>query len=912
METLCTSISPLSVWLLKTTLQGSLLICLIILIRFILGRRLLGKWSFCLWLILLVRLSLPWAPQSGLSLYNVVHPSRWMRLAPALTPVVEGGAFVVALEQSVYSGEVKMSEPALTPALLEAPSVEGRSTPSQFSGAAASLFVVWVSGVVILTGYVLARNLRFWRAIKGERPVTDQGILDLLEDGKMQMGVQALVGVIVTDKVRTPALFGFVRPRLLLPQGILEILSLDELHHVFLHELAHLKRRDIYFGWWIAMLQVLHWFNPLIWFALRRVRADQEIACDALVLSRMKPEDPPEYGRTMLRLLERFSQRQYLPSVAGLLEDASQIERRITMIAQYRKHSPRTAGVVGTIFILLAGTTLTNARTTHFDGLDEKVPSGLQKNLLVYYSFDRDGGTRAVDISGMDFHGVIQGAGYTEEGCLGGAMHFDGKDDSIRVAPEVSLKAFTIAAWVKTQTTSLNNRRVFMLDQGGEYFAFEGNSQGGTAFGIAGGSHDGAISVAEYDWRLQPGQWTHVAVTFTGTEARLYRDGVRTETGLVSKGRLTGTVYVGGVDAHNGEYWHGDIDELAVFNRALTDGELGQLYAMTGPQPMTRPVGDTAEPIAVWRFDGDARDSIGNNHGEVYGAMPTAGVSGQAYVFDGQDDNVVIRSVHLHSFSVSAWVKTEITSVNNRQIFVLTDGARCYSLQGNAGGGVGVDIAPDEEMNEYDWQFVVARWTHIVLTHDRRIFRIFKDGVLTQEGSIPTEGVAGIVYIGGSDRHDQGYWMGAIDEVVLWDRPLSQSEVRRLFDSYLLDAERVALTSVPRIDGFAGRWQGVATDKPEDGTSRDDLAVDLQMTGDGRMTGTATGDFVGSTMQSIENGRVQGQRLAFELRHRSGIRMDIQLQLQDEVLQGEGTPIDSDGDRCDITLERLANRLPGR
>ena len=83
------------------------------------------------------------------------------------------------------------------------------------------------------------------------------------------------------------------------------------------------------------------------------------------------------------------------------------------------------------------------------------LPPGLQKNLMVYYSFDRDGGTRAVDTSGMDFHGVVQGAQYTEDGYSGGAMHFDGEDDVIQVTPELSLKAFTVAAWVKPQRPSL-------------------------------------------------------------------------------------------------------------------------------------------------------------------------------------------------------------------------------------------------------------------------------------------------------------------------------------------------------------------------------------------------------------------------------------------------------------------------
>jgi hypothetical protein len=188
------------------------------------------------------------------------------------------------------------------------------------------------------------------------------------------------------------------------------------------------------------------------------------------------------------------------------------------------------------------------------------------------------------------------------------------------------------------------------------------------------------------------------------------------------------------------------------------------------------------------------------------------------------------------------------------------------------------------------------------------MFRIFKDGVLTQEGSILTEGVRGKVYIGGSDKLDQGYWSGAIDEVVLWDRPLSPSEVKRLFDSYPLGTERAAPFSVLQPDEFRGRWQGMATDKPEDGNSRDDLVLELEAGPEGTVTGRAAGDFIAAEMQRIENGRIQGDRLEFEIRHRTGVRMRIWLELQNDTLQGEGLPIDSAEDRCDIRLKRVQTR----
>jgi len=227
--------------------------------------------------------------------------------------------------------------------------------------------MLWLAGTLLIAGYVCMRSIGLWRMVKRERPITDQKMLDLLEDCKMQMGIETILGVVVSDRIRSPALFGFIRPRLLLPQGMLETFGLEELRYVFIHELAHLKQRDIYLGWLIALLHVTHWFNPLMWFAFSRIRADREIACDRLAISTMTPDEPPEYGRTIVSLLESFSQTRYLPSVAGILEDTCQIERRIKMIADYKKTSHTRGAGAMLLVAALACVVLTNAYVAKAD-----------------------------------------------------------------------------------------------------------------------------------------------------------------------------------------------------------------------------------------------------------------------------------------------------------------------------------------------------------------------------------------------------------------------------------------------------------------------------------------------------------------------------------------------------------------
>ncbi|MDH4240212.1 MAG: M56 family metallopeptidase, partial [Phycisphaerae bacterium] len=167
---------------------------------------------------------------------------------------------------------------------------------------------------------------------------------------------------IVTDKVKGPALFGFVRPRLLLPVGVVETHSEKELRHIFLHELSHLKRCDILLGWITTLLLVIHWFNPLVWYAFYRMRQDRELACDASVLSTMGIDESEKYGMTIVRLLEKFSQARGLPIIAAVSEDKSNLKKRIAMISEFKKEPYAWSVLAVTLIILLGFVTLTNAK----------------------------------------------------------------------------------------------------------------------------------------------------------------------------------------------------------------------------------------------------------------------------------------------------------------------------------------------------------------------------------------------------------------------------------------------------------------------------------------------------------------------------------------------------------------------
>lgn len=169
--------------------------------------------------------------------------------------------------------------------------------------------------------------------------------------------------LVESGSVDGPALFGPLAPKVLLPMGIGDRLSEMELRHVILHELCHVRRRDILMNWTMTLLGLLHWFNPLVWLALNRMRSDREVACDARVLGVLGGDQTRSYGMTIVKLLEEAGRTTPLPGTIGILEERGQMVRRIGMIAAYRGESlrMRLAGVA--LCLLFSGVALTDARS---------------------------------------------------------------------------------------------------------------------------------------------------------------------------------------------------------------------------------------------------------------------------------------------------------------------------------------------------------------------------------------------------------------------------------------------------------------------------------------------------------------------------------------------------------------------
>ena len=390
----------------RTSMQAGVLVLVVLLAQWFFRRRLTPRWRCALWLLVVVRLMLPLSLASSTSIFNWL-PAWNGRTTPAApsSKVVNATPPPVSLETSfgglvdppVVTKEIPSAQPEIGVETAKAavPPVSVGThikTPAarQISWITVAV-VIWFVGVVVLLTHIMVSSVRLARRFAHLPPVTDPAVLAVLEDCRKLLDVRARLAVVESGDMSSPALQGLIRPQLLLPKKFTGNFSLRELRHIFLHELAHVKRRDLWLNWLVALLQVAHWFNPLVWLAFARWRADRELACDAMALEAAGTEHRQDYGLTILRLLENFTHQTAAPGMVGILEDKRQLKRRIEMIARFKPSPYWSVPALALVAIIAAGC-LTDAKTQN-----EKQPvSQFTRDQCAQYQGAADAGSRPV------------------------------------------------------------------------------------------------------------------------------------------------------------------------------------------------------------------------------------------------------------------------------------------------------------------------------------------------------------------------------------------------------------------------------------------------------------------------------------------------------------------------------------
>ena len=354
--------------LLESSWQASVLAGLVLAVRWVFRRSLPSRWRYLLWMVVIGRLLLPALPESSASVYRYIPASRFQALvekdwARWMAPV---GSEIGAQDGN---GEV---------------SALAGATPGAFAGSASiskkeAAVVIWLLGASLLTGLLILRTALFHRSLSIESKRAAKEVQLLAGKIAEDLGMTYSGPIRETSLVTSPAVMGLFHPTLLLPAGIASRLTDDELQMVLRHELAHLKRGDLWMNFVATALQIVHWFNPLLWFAFACMRQDREMATDALAISSSPSTSPSAYGQMLLKLAVHYPPCRGTALSAGILETHQNLKRRLEQIIEVRPNAYAWSTPGLGLIIVLATVGLTRASVPVVPGGETVITSDSMK-----------------------------------------------------------------------------------------------------------------------------------------------------------------------------------------------------------------------------------------------------------------------------------------------------------------------------------------------------------------------------------------------------------------------------------------------------------------------------------------------------------------------------------------------------
>lgn len=361
----------------RTSWQVSLLFAGVLCLEWILGARLTARWRYRLWLLVLLRLAVPapvttdgalvpWRALEGELAPRVasVRPLPALGLRPtgepAVAPIPAAADPRPPLgDRASTAGAQRSGRAALAtapPAELAGPAVSRAIEPPRSTASIdgpRALVILWAAGVAValLRLAVGARSLR--RRLARASSAVDPRIAAALERCTAALGLRHPPVVRALDELNGPAVFGVRRPVLLVPTDLADRVASDELERVLLHELFHVRSRDVAINLAAAIGTAVFWFHPLVHLARARLRTAQESARDWQALEASSNDSTDAYARALVDLAQ--GRRSPVPTTALPLSRAGRdLQRRILMIANY-SHRPRRAWVVGAPLVAALG-----------------------------------------------------------------------------------------------------------------------------------------------------------------------------------------------------------------------------------------------------------------------------------------------------------------------------------------------------------------------------------------------------------------------------------------------------------------------------------------------------------------------------------------------------------------------------
>jgi beta-lactamase regulating signal transducer with metallopeptidase domain len=335
--------------MLETVITSSLLIAVLILLRYIFRGKIDLRLQYALWLLAAIRLLMPFSIlDSSVSVLNIMDFNRQTEQSSVPVEQIDANA---SDEMTVIGDNDSTSG---TP-IKDVSNVPGSSSNDIAASKRDSpddiVFAVWLAGAIAIGLWFIIQNILFYAGLRKTRePANIKG---------------SRLPVFLSRNVKSPCLFG-LRPKIYIhPDSLTD----DEvLKYILVHEETHYRHGDHLWSYLRCICLALHWFNPLVWWAAVLSRRDCEIACDESTIIRIGEEHRKDYGNTLLNMIVLAAKpSDLLLGATAMTLGRSGFRERITMIAKKPKMAIYTLIIVMLIAAVAVGCTFTGAKAVDGD-----------------------------------------------------------------------------------------------------------------------------------------------------------------------------------------------------------------------------------------------------------------------------------------------------------------------------------------------------------------------------------------------------------------------------------------------------------------------------------------------------------------------------------------------------------------
>jgi len=311
-------------WMWPMFWQAGLLITLIFVIDHAIGRRIWPQVRYALWLLVLVKLILPptFTSPTSVPSHILSRIENTAQIRSFSSPVFVNNVLTESFDPAAlknYSASTNIARAETFPSEITQTSVIYSELSTK-----GYIFLIWVIAVIGLIALLVFNSKRLRKNITTS-PLYNQlpeWFTALMVETAETLNMRTVPRVVLSQSVSTPAVFGVWRPVLIMPAEEISKISKDQARHFLLHEFAHIKRGDLVILAFEAILQIIYWFNPLVWLARTHIKNLRELCCDATVASILK-ENSIQYRQTLLDTARRLLTKAPAPALGllGLFEN---------------------------------------------------------------------------------------------------------------------------------------------------------------------------------------------------------------------------------------------------------------------------------------------------------------------------------------------------------------------------------------------------------------------------------------------------------------------------------------------------------------------------------------------------------------------------------------------------------------